>query len=157
MRDRERETEREEKSEVAAVRMRHRCTHTWCTRNAQIKITNFEPQDLCLMPHTHTHSTIPHPVVVVALSSALRLLSSKFDLYVQVCLRLCHAHTLKIVAQSAFEPETAQQGRREQGRTGQDRTRQGRTGQAKQDVGRQAGGSSRALPCLVRTVASVSY
>lgn len=81
------------------------------------------------MPHA-THSTIPHPVVVVvgALSSALRLLSSKFDLYVQVCLRLCHAHTLKIVAQSAFEPETAQAGRQET--TGQDKTRQDRAGQA---------------------------
>lgn len=81
------------------------------------------------MPHTHTHSTIPHPVVVVvaALSSALRLLSSKFDLYVQVCLRLCHAHTLKIVAQSAFEPETAQAGRQAgDNRAGQDKTGQGR-------------------------------
>lgn len=108
----------------------------------------------------YTHSTIPHPVVVVALSRALWLLSSKFDLYVQVCLRLCHAHTLKIVAQSAFEPETAQAGRQErigQDRERQDKTRQDRTGQAKQDVGRQASGSSRVLPCLVGTVASVSY
>lgn len=62
--------------------------------------------------------------------TTLRLLSSKFDLYAWVCLRLCHAHKHSRwwhkapLSRPAGRPDRTTQERREQGRTVQDRTGQ---------------------------------